>query len=148
MVKHIVIFKKMELLICLIQRVILWTHTDGMEILLKSYHQISFTDSNCTTATMPYNAANLPISRSDNAGVGVAAKTESYTYFADCKIATKKDRNGVTIAYGYDIHGRRLCQTAGISTVSYTYDANGNQLTTTDTTGSKLINIMNKWKLK
>lgn len=98
-------------------------------------------DGNGNVTTIRYNARNLPVMRIDAGGIlsdGSVdlTKAESYTYNADGKLATKTDRNGLTISYSYDIHGHMLSQTGTDSNVSYTYDNNGNQLTMTDASGT------------
>jgi len=75
------------------------------------------------------------IKRIDPQGVGVAAKTESYTYYANGLLKTKVDRNQVTTTYIYDVHQCLLSENTGGEVISYIYDKNGNQLTQTDSTG-------------
>ncbi len=66
----------------------------------------------------------------------INGKVESYTYNADGSMKTKINRNELTTAYVYDIHGRLMSRNTGSQTISYTYDNNSNQLTMTDSTGT------------
>ena len=101
-------------------------------------------DAKGNITTYEYNAANKVSKRIDQGGrTGTPgnysynpAKTETSTYNADGTPAAKTDRNGKTINYTYDIHGRLLTQIIGSETITYTYDGNGNQLTMTDSTGT------------
>ena len=101
-------------------------------------------DAKGNITTYEYNAANKVSKRIDQGGrTGTPgnysynpAKTETSTYNADGTLSAKTDRNGKTINYTYDIHGRLLTQTIGSETITYTYDGNGNQLTMTDSTGT------------
>ena len=105
---------------------------------------LSQKDAKGSITTYEYNAANKVSKRIDHNGrTGTPgnysynlAKTETSTYNADGTPAAKTDRNGKTINYTYDIHGRLLTQTIGSETITYTYDGNGNQLTMTDSTGT------------
>ncbi|GBG07986.1 RHS repeat-associated core domain-containing protein [Paenibacillus agaridevorans] len=118
-------------------------------------NKLTQTDGRGHTQHFEYNAANLLQSRIDPAAVSDSvlpavenrsAKTESYSYNADGSLAIKQDRNGHMTNYTYDIHGQLTKETvdgAGLThlteqqrRISYTYDANGNQLTMTDSTGT------------
>ncbi len=102
------------------------------------------TDGNGNTTNFEYNAANKIARKIDAEGrtgqpgsyTYIAAKTESYTYYADGSLKTQIDRNGETITYSYDIHGRLVSKSAGAESIAYTYDKNGNLLTTVDSTGT------------
>ena len=106
-------------------------------------------DGKGNTTTYEYNVANKAIKSIDQGGrtviegnyTYIPAKTETYTYNADGSLASKKDREGNTTVYVYDIHGRLQSQSIQIqnttgSAISFTYDDNGNQLTMTDSTGT------------
>ncbi|OPX42547.1 tRNA(Glu)-specific nuclease WapA precursor [Ruminiclostridium hungatei] len=105
---------------------------------------LSQTDAKGSATTYEYNAANKATKRIDQGGrTGTQGnytynpeKTETYTYNADGSLASKADRNGITTAYAYDMHGRLLSETAGEESITYTYDKNGNRLTMTDGTGT------------
>ncbi|MDQ6423102.1 S8 family serine peptidase [Paenibacillus sp. LHD-117] len=118
-------------------------------------NKLTQTDGRGFTQTFVYNAGNKLIARIDPAAEqsdesvpteNMEAKTESYRYRADGSLHSKIDRNGHTTTYAYDIHGRLTTESvegAGIAQLSelqlkvtYTYDANGNQLTMTDSTGT------------
>ena len=105
---------------------------------------LSQKDAKGNIITYEYNAANKVSKRIDQGGrTGTPgnysynpAKTETSIYNADGTPAAKTDRNGKTINYTYDIHGRLLTQTIGSETITYTYDGSGNRLTMTDSTGT------------
>ena len=105
---------------------------------------LSQKDAKGNIITYEYNAANKVSKRIDQGGrTGTLgnysynpAKTETSIYNADGTPAAKTDRNGKTINYTYDIHGRLLTQTIGSETITYTYDGSGNRLTMTDSTGT------------
>jgi len=96
------------------------------------------------TIIFEYNAINKPAKRIDAGGRKGSAgkytydetKTESYTYYSNGSMATKKDRNGNTTIYKYDIHSRLLTEAIGTEKISYTYDDNNNQLSASDSTGT------------
>ncbi|PYG87269.1 RHS repeat-associated protein [Ruminiclostridium sufflavum DSM 19573] len=107
------------------------------------------TDGKGDTTTYEYNAANKAVKRIDHGGrtgpegnyTYDSSKTEAYTYNADGSLASKTDRNGKTTVYTYDIHGRLISeeiQNEAGSAIAYAYDANGNQLAMTDSTGTTL----------
>ena len=104
----------------------------------KNSNLLTQTDGKGNITTYEYNAQNKAKTRIDHAGAGIAAKTESYTYYADGSLKTKTDRNKNTTSYWYDSHGRLKTKKAGLITITYTYDDNGNQLTITDNTGTTL----------
>lgn len=58
-------------------------------------------DGKGNKTTWEYNVANK-VSKIISPG---GKLTEEFTYFADGSLKTKKDRNGQTIQYNYDIHG-------------------------------------------
>ncbi|KUO70373.1 MAG: hypothetical protein APF77_03395, partial [Clostridia bacterium BRH_c25] len=107
-------------------------------------NMLTQTDAKENTTIYEYNVANKLVRRMDHGGklgasgsnTYILAKTEAYTYYPEGSIKTKKDRNGKTTAYTYDIHGRLTSKEIGPEEISYTYDNNGNQLTMTDSTGS------------
>lgn len=118
-------------------------------------NKLTQTDGRGHTQNFAYNAGNLLRSRIDPVAdhdsvllvtENLSSKTESYRYNADGSLVLKLDRSGHTTTYSYDIHGRLTKETvngAGLSHLSdqqrmnsYTYDANGNQLTMTDATGT------------
>lgn len=107
-------------------------------------NMLTQTDAKENTTSFEYNVANKVTRRIDHGGrtgkpgsyTYIHAKTESYTYYPDGSLKTKKDRNGKTTDYIYDIHGRLKSQEIGTEAITYTYDGNGNQLTMTDSTGT------------
>lgn len=109
-------------------------------------NMLTETDGKGSTTTYEYNCADKVIRKIDNGGRTGASgsysynpsKTSSYTYYADGSLKTVTDRNGIIINYTYDIHGRKLSETAGTLTISFTYDNNDNQLTMTDSTGTTI----------
>ncbi|NLN66369.1 MAG: RHS repeat protein, partial [Clostridiaceae bacterium] len=98
------------------------------------------------TTTYEYNCANLVTKRIDHGGrAGTPgnytydlAKVESYIYYSDGSLKDRTDRNGETFHYAYDSHGRLRTEAADGSSISYTYDDNGIQLTITDSTGTTI----------
>ncbi|WP_270164504.1 S8 family serine peptidase [Paenibacillus sp. SYP-B4298] len=117
-------------------------------------NKLSQTDGNGHSTLFEYTAGNLLTRRIDHGGklvqlTGVTydpAKVESYTYYPKGQMKSKLDRNGHTTSYTYDVHGRLLDETVEGAAlqqtplaerrIAYTYDANGNQLTITDSTGT------------
>ncbi len=106
-------------------------------------NMLTQTDAEGHTTTYEYNAANKPARKLDHGGrtgiegdyTYIDSKMESYTYYPDGSLKTRKDRNEKTTIYTYDVHGRLVSQVIGTESISYTYDGNGNQLTMTDGTG-------------
>lgn len=104
-------------------------------------NMLTQTDGKGNVTTVTYNCRNLPVQRIDAGGIGEGgvvdpAKADACAYNADGTVSSMTDKNGVTTACTYDIHGRTLSVTTGGDTVSYTYDNNGNTLTMTDSTGT------------
>lgn len=94
------------------------------------------TDAKGNITKFEYNAANLVNKKIFCGGDSDETKQESYTYYADGTMATKTDRNGVTISYTYDIVNRPIQTVAGSKTVTNSYDASGNKLAVIDSIGS------------
>lgn len=94
------------------------------------------TDAKANITKFEYNAANLMSKKIFHGGDLDETKQELYTYYADGTMATKTDRNGVTISYNYDIVNRPIQTVAGSKTVTNSYDAAGNKLAVTDSVGS------------
>jgi YD repeat-containing protein len=96
------------------------------------------------TTVYEYNVMNKLTKKIDNGGrTGSSrsytydnAKVEYYDYYGNGDMKTKIDRNGKCTYYIYDCHHRMLSQTIDTSSVSYTYDNNGNTKTMTDSTGT------------
>uniref|UniRef100_UPI0025846064 right-handed parallel beta-helix repeat-containing protein n=1 Tax=uncultured Clostridium sp. TaxID=59620 RepID=UPI0025846064 len=103
-------------------------------------NKISQTDGKGNRTTYEYNIANKLTKIIDPNGIDVDnefnSKIESYTYYCDGNIKSKKDKNGKITSYSYDIHGRKILETIEDINISYTYDNNGNQLTVTDNKGT------------
>jgi len=70
-------------------------------------------DGKGNVTTFTYNSLNKLLTKVDQGGAGIAAKTETYTYNPDGTMKTKVDRNAVTTTYIYDVHGRLTSQVAG-----------------------------------
>jgi YD repeat-containing protein len=87
-----------------------------------------------------YNARNQPALRADPGGTNGAiydeSRIERYTYRADGKLLTSRDKNGATTAYAYDIHGRKTSESVGGAAATYQYDAAGNLLSVSDASGA------------
>lgn len=109
-------------------------------------------DGKGQTVSYEYNARNKVNRKIDQGGrtgkpgqyIYVDSKVQSYTYDANAMMSTKKDRNGNTIRYAYDTHGRVLNKAVSgqnetdlPNAVSYTYDNNGNRLSMSDKSGTK-----------
>jgi len=94
------------------------------------------TDAKGNITKFEYNAANLVSKKIFHGGDTDETKQESYTYYADGTMATKTDRNGITISYTYDIVNRPVQTVAGSKTVTNSYDAAGNKLSVIDSIGS------------
>ena len=94
------------------------------------------TDAKGNITKFEYNAANLISKKIFHGGDSDETKQELYTYYADGTMATKTDRNGITISYTYDIVNRPVQTVAGSKTVTNSYDAAGNKLSVTDSTGN------------
>ena len=94
------------------------------------------TDARNNVTTFEYNVMNKLKKRYDNGGVGVAAKTEKYTYNANGLLGTKTDRNGDVTTYDYYGSGKLKSQTVGTISITYGYDGNGNQTSIADATGT------------
>jgi YD repeat-containing protein len=105
-----------------------------------------------------YNCLNLPKKKIDAGGrSGILGfytydlkKVEAYTYYPNCLIKEKVDRNGIHTTYQYDVHGRLLVTKAGSMSVVNTYDKNGNKLSMTDATGAtgRVYDAMNRCIVK
>jgi len=89
----------------------------------KNDNMLTQTDRANTVTTMAYNVRNLMTTRTVTGGTA-----EKWTYRADGLVATGTDRKGQVTTYTYDIHGRLLNKVIGTSTISYTYDNDGNEL--------------------
>lgn len=94
-------------------------------------NQLTQTDGNGNTVTYTYNAANILLTESD-----AESEEKSYSYYANGLVKTKTDKNDDTTTYRYNIHGKLQSEKVGTTEYIYTYDANGNQLTMTDATGT------------
>jgi RHS repeat-associated protein len=98
------------------------------------------TDGRGNKTSYAYNNLNQPILRADPGGIvgGVYDETriERYTYDPDGKLKTKRDKNGITTTYGYDIHGRKTSESVGGAATTYAYDNAGNMLTVADASGT------------
>ncbi|ARC84676.1 RHS repeat-associated core domain protein [Clostridium argentinense CDC 2741] len=103
-------------------------------------NKTSQTDGKGNRTTYEYNIANKLTKIIDPNGIDVDnefnSKIESYTYYCDGNIKSKKDKNGKITSYSYDIHGRKILETIEDINISYTYDNNGNQLTVADNKGT------------
>jgi RHS repeat-associated protein len=107
-------------------------------------NMLSQKDGRGLVTLFEYNAAGKPSRKTYDGGrLGTPGnytyldeKVESYTYYSDGSMKTKKDRNGKTTNYVYDIHGRLTSESIGTDIISYVYDNNGNQIEMTDSTGT------------
>ncbi|WP_461612180.1 RHS repeat-associated core domain-containing protein [Clostridium sp. Marseille-QA1073] len=103
-------------------------------------NKTSQTDGKGNKTTYEYNIANKLTKIIDPNGIDVDnefnSKIESYTYYCDGNIKSKKDKNGKITSYSYDIHGRKILETIEDTNISYTYDNNGKQLTVADNKGT------------
>ena len=101
---------------------------------------LSQTDSAGRTESIEYNARNLAVRQIDPDGKSgntyVGSKVIQYTYYANGALKTKNNRGSGAVTYTYDIHGRNTGESAGTIQISRTYDANGNELSMTDATGT------------
>lgn len=106
-------------------------------------NMLTQTDGKGNVTTFEYNAANKAVKKIDHGGrTGTQGqytydltKVESYTYYANGKLKSMKDRNGIDTIYSNDSHGRLISQSAGDESIAYAYDSNGNQTSITDSTG-------------
>ncbi len=96
----------------------------------KAGRQVSLTDPTGNVTQWGYDDAGRKTSETDPLG-----KATGYAYDAADRLVTVTDRTGRTRTYGYDAAGRTtsdMWKSSGGSTIqtnTYTYDANGNQLT-------------------
>ncbi|MBP2000771.1 RHS repeat-associated protein [Paenibacillus shirakamiensis] len=127
-------------------------------------NKLTQTDGKGNKSTFEYNVSDLLIRRMDPAAVSTSkgnstyqdSRMETYTYYANGMMKTKKDRNGNITSYVLDIHKRQVSRVVDGPTlastplqdrkVSYSYDNNNNQLTVTDKNGitSRTYDEMNR----
>jgi len=105
---------------------------------------LSQTDPSGKATLFEYNNRDLltkriaPGGRTGTPGAYVydATKVISYTYDALGNNITRRDPNGNTAVFEWDIHGNLLREAIGTEEITYTYDKNGNVLSMTDALGT------------
>ena len=101
---------------------------------------LSQTDGRGNAALYEYNCLNLPVLRADPGGISGSSyderRIERFSYYPDGKLQSKRDKNGVTTSYAYDVYGHVTSENAGGEITSYQYDGAGNLLSVAGASGA------------